>query len=116
MKIPSKYRRWALIASMVPLGLLLSTGACTPSHKESEQPVDEPSLPVDPSDASAPEPESDPELPCDAPQTPVDIPDGALWFQVTLDGEKLSGIRVQQGGEPDFVLTDSRGNTVVETQ
>ena len=116
MKVPSQHRGWVLIALLVPLGLLISTGACTPSHKESEQPVDEPSLPVDPSDASAPAHESDPELPCDAPQTPIEIPEGALWFQVTLDGERLSGIRVQQGGEPHFVLTDCQGNAVVETQ
>ena len=92
--------------------LISSLVACSPSENDTD-----PTLPTEPSPPSDPstvvDPEPTPTNPCDAPESPGDLSEDALWFRVTLDGQKAEGIRVQQGGETDFVLTDCQGNAVV---
>ena len=98
------------------LGFVLVNGllGCSPSKSDENPPPVEPTPTSDPSDVVDPGP--DPTSPCDAPETPAELPEGTLWFQITLDDQKEEGIRVQQGGEDTFVLTDCQGNAVVKVR
>ena len=95
---------WVLLATML---------ACQPSEDSVVQDGREPTDIQPPTDPVDPEPTPEE---CEAPEVPDAIPSGTLWFQITLDDAPLEGLRVQQGGDPNYVLTDCRGNALVPYQ
>ena len=95
--------------------LLAAPVACQPSEDtvvQDDEEITDVQPPTDPDpDPIEPTPQD-----CEAPEVPDAIPDGTLWFQITLDDAPVEGLRVQQGGNPKYVLTDCRGNALVPYQ